>query len=206
MALTANPYGFQLISDQSGPHPRRVRIPNGIASGQSGNIFKGMPVTLNAATGTLLPVTLATQRIYGIFDGVEYTPLGGRPAVSPYWPSASVWDPAFDMFAYIYPGWVPTYRFKVQADGSVPQTLLGSQFVISNFTNGITAGGVGLSQATVAAAGVAVNLQGQFVLTEFATDVAVGGGGQSLPGDAFTDLIVAPAFPQIGPGSTTSIG
>ena len=215
MALFSSPYGFKPISDQSGFAPRPVRLPynpgvsGGIASGQVGNIFKYQPVAINTATGTIVPVTNpggVPQKIYGIFSGVEYTPLGGRPAVSPYWPSGTVYDPTLDMLVYIWPFWLPSLRFKVQADGSVPQALLGSQFNITNPVAGVINGGVGLSQATVGAAGVGAGAQGQFALTEFATDVAVAGQGQSLPGDAFTDLIMTIALPQVGLGIQASAG
>ena len=54
------------------------------------NIFKFQPIKLVAATGTLQAVTNpggTPDQIYGIFAGVEFTPLGGRPTVSPFWPT-----------------------------------------------------------------------------------------------------------------------
>lgn len=197
MATTSSAYGFQPISDQSGT-PRNVRVPLGIASGYASNIFKYQPVTLNTATGLLTAVTLSTQQIFGIFAGVEYTPTGGRPAVSPYWPTGTVYDSTQDMFAYIWPAWIPGTRFQVQADGAVAQSLLGNQFIISNFSSGST--GTGLSACSVAAAGVSVGVQGQFALTEFATGI------NDTIGDAFTDLIVTIAYPQVGLGYQTSAG
>ena len=181
MSSISSPYGFEPISDQSGVAPRRVRIPNGIASGYASNIFKWQPVTLNPATGQLMPVTANTQKIFGIFEGAEYTPLGGRPAESPFWPGGTVVDPTYDFFVYIWPCWIPGYRFRVQADGPVGQTLLGNQFNITNFGAGNTT--TGLSAATVGAAGVAVGLQGQFALTEFFDITGIYG----TIGDAYTD-------------------
>jgi hypothetical protein len=200
MANVASPYGFTPISDQVGVSPRRVRIPNGIVSGQAGNIFMGTPVTINPATGTLLPVTANTQRIFGIFSGVEYTPVGGRPTESPFWAAGTVWDPTYDFFAWIFPAWMPSTRFQVQADGSVTQGELGSGFNITNFAAGNTFTGV--SGCTVGAAGVAAGLQAQFTLTEFYDNTGVTG----TIGDAFTDLIVTVAYPQVGFGGQTSIG
>lgn len=200
MASTSTPYGLTPIADQSGPAPRTVRIPLGIASGYATNIFKGTPVKLAVATGTIQAVTATTDQIFGVLAGVEYTPTGGRPVVSPFWPASTVYDTGFDMFAYIWPAWIASLRFQVQANGSVAQALLGSQFNLANFTAGNTQ--TGLSAATVAAAGVAAGVQGQLALTEFFDTTGVYG----TIGDAFTDLIVTIAYPQVGSAFQTSIG
>src|SRR5258708_57892 len=152
---------------------------------------------LNPATGTLLPVLAATDKIFGFFAGVEYTPLGGRPAVSPFWPGGTTYDPNFDMLVYMWPAWLDDVRVRVQADGPVPQASLGGQFNISNAANGSTA--TGLSAATVSATVIAAGQQGQFTLVEFDPGI------NSTVGDAFTDLIVTVAAAQIGAGFT-SIG
>lgn len=200
MASSSSPYGAQVISDFTGT-PRPLRIPFGIVSGYASNIFKYQPVKLIAATGTIQAVTNpggTPDAIWGLLDGVEYTPLGGRPTESPFWPGGTVFDPTYDMFVYVTPAWIPGLRIQVQADGSVPQTLLGSSFNFSNLPNGNTS--IGLSQCTVGAAGVASGSQGQLTLIEFATSVG------SAIGDAFTDLICEIAYPQIGPRGQVSIG
>jgi hypothetical protein len=203
MASTSTPYGFQPVSHNSGT-PRTVRMSGGIASGYGSNIFKFQPIKLVA--GLIQPVTATTDQILGVFAGVEFTPSGGRPAVSPYWPSGSTYQstggyPLFDMNVYFWPAWDPVLRFQVQADGSVAQALMGSQFNVSNVGNGSTT--TGLSAATVANAGVVASSQGQFFLEEFAGNV---GDPFSYGGDAFTDLIVGIAYQQIGAGYQTSIG
>lgn len=200
MALTASPYGFQPISDNEGM-VRPVRMPFGVASGLASNIFKYQPVALDPIGGTLIPITNpggVPQQVFGVFAGMEFTPLGGRPTESPFWPGGTSYDPAYDTFAYFWPAWGPTIRFLVQADGSVPQGSMGQQFNITNATAGSTA--IGLSNASVGAAGVAAGSQGQWTLTEFYTGV------NDAIGDAFTDLIVISAYPQIGFGSQKSIG
>lgn len=202
MAATSSPYGFVPISHQSGT-PRTVRMPNGIASGYGSNIFKYQPIKL--VSGLIQPITATSDQIFGIFAGVEYTPSGGRPAVSPFWPSGTTYQssggyPLYDMNVYFWPAWDTTLRLQVQADGSVAQALMGSQFNVSNAGAGNTT--TGLGAATVAAAGVTAASQGQFVLSEFFTGVNDQLGG----GDAFTDLIVTVSYQQIGAGYQTSIG
>ena len=204
MSLTSNGYGLRPIGDQSGTG-RTVRMPLGIVSGYASNIFKYQPVTINPANGTLIAVTNpgnTPQKPFGVFAGVEYTPLGGRPAVSPFWPAGTVYDSTYDMLVYFWPMWIPGLRWQIQADGSVAQTLMGSQFVFTNLGVGSTY--TGLSGCTVGAAGVVAASQGQMALSEFATDNTVTVG--SAAGDAFTDLIMEAAYSQIGPGSQTSIG
>ena len=201
MALTSSPYGVLVISDQTGFAPRPQRIESGIASGYATNIFKGQPVWLNPATGTLQAVTNpggTPQAIYGIFMGCEYTPLGGRPVESPYWPGGTTIDPTNDFHVYITPCWQPGLRLQCQADGSVAQAALGSGFNFTNLGAGSTF--TGLSQCTVGAAGVAAGSQAQLALIEFATGV------NDTIGDAFTDLIFTNAYPQIGFRGQNSIG
>lgn len=200
MALTSSPYGLVPISHQSGT-PRTVRMPAGIASGFGSNIFKYQPIKL--VSGLIQPITATSDQIFGVFAGVEYTPSGGRPAESPFWPTGSTYQtnagvPLFDMFVYFWPAWDASLRFQVQADGAVAQSLMGSQFNISNAGAGNTT--TGLSAATVAAAGVAASSQGQFFFSEFFTGV------NDASGDAFADMIVGISYNQVGPGFQTSIG
>lgn len=197
MASISSPYGAQVISDNTGI-VRPTRMPLGISSGQIGNIFKNQPVKLNTTTGTLEAISATTDKLFGFFQGVEYTPTGGRPAESPFWPSGAVYDTTYDMFVYFIPAWLPGLRVQIQADGSVAQTLMGSSFTFTNITAGSTF--TGLSACTVGAAGVASGSQGQLTLIEFANSVG------DAPGDAYTDLICTVAYPQIGFASQTSIG
>lgn len=189
MPSSAAPYGLLPLSDQTG-FIRPVRIPNGIASGLSSNIFKGQPVKLDVVHGTITPITGATDPIFAVFAGVEYAPVGGRPAESPFWPSGVVPDTGLDFFVYVWPAWIPNIRWAIQADGSVAQTGLGRQFNLSNFAAGSTT--TGLSAATAAATPIVAGQQGQLALVEFGVNI------NDAVGDAFTDLIVTIARPQIG--------
>jgi hypothetical protein len=196
MAATSAPYGFQPIDHLSGI-PRPIRMPFGIASGQAGNIFKYQPIRLTA--GLIVGVTSASDPIWGIFQGVEFTPTGGRPAVSPFWPDGQTYDSTFNMFVYFWPGWDPALRVKAQANGSIAQALMGAQFDVVNFAAGNTA--TGLSSAQLSASSVGNGTQGQFFLQEFGVDV----GDQLGGGDAFTDCILGIARPQVGGAPQTSI-
>lgn len=194
MAATAGPYGFKPIGDQAGIQ-RTLRMPLGIASGYGANIFKYQPCKL--VSGLIQAVTATSDQIFGIFAGVEFTPSGGRPAVSPFWPTGQTYDANFDMMVYVWPAWMPGMRLQVQADGPVAQALMGSGFNIASVTGSTV---TGLSAASVLHAGVAASSQAQFALEEFYP------GDASSPNDAFTDLIVSVAYPQIISGYQVSIG
>jgi hypothetical protein len=202
MAATSTPYGAQVIGDEGGVG-RTERLPFGIVSGYAANIFKYQPIKIDPTTGTIQAVTNpggTPDAIFGIFAGCEFTPQGGRPAESPFWPSGTVYNTVENMFVYYWPLWTPSKRILVQADGSVPSSLLGSQFNFNNLTAGNTS--VGLSQCTVAHGGVQAGSQGQLVLVEFAPL----SGDPDNGGDAYTDLICTIAYPQIGFRGQNSIG
>jgi hypothetical protein len=208
MASVASAYGFQPISSQGGT-VRTLRMPLGIANSYAANIFKFQPVKI--VGGVLQAVTATTDEIFGIFAGCEFTPSGGRPAVSPFWPTGTTYDTGFDMNAYVWPAWLPDLRFAVQANGAVAQAAMGQQFniVAGSGAFGIAAGSTstGLSAAGVNATPPGTGQQGQFALLEFAPFVndPASGPGSAAGGDAFTDLIVGVAHPQVVSGFQTSI-
>lgn len=201
MPSTASPYGIQVISDQVGVTPRPMRIVNGIASGLASNIYKGQPVKMNPATGTITPVTNpggTPDALFAVFDGVYYTPVGGRPIDTPIWSSGTVWDTGYDMFVYVYPLWLPSTRIQVQADGSVAQTALGQGFNLNALSSGNTT--TGQSTCSVDSTGVAAGSQAQLAFIEFANGI-----NDSI-GDAYTDMIFTVAYPQIGFRGQNSTG
>src|SRR5882672_7264616 len=117
MSSVSTPYGLLPVSSQVGT-PRTRCLKNGIASGLAANIFKGEAVMLDAANGTVTPITATTDRIWGVFAGVEYTPTGQRPVVSPFWPSGSTYVAGLDrMDVYIWEATDPTLNWLIQADG-----------------------------------------------------------------------------------------
>ena len=199
MALVSAPYGLDVISNQEGFADRGLRMQNGISSGYGTSIFRNSAVAINPATGTLIAVTSPTQPIFGTFQGVEYTPLGGRPAVSPFWPAGTVIDPGYDFMVYITPAVNSTMRWRVQANGSVGQVAMGAQFNLTNFTAGNTQ--TGLSQMQVSATPLPAGQSGQVTLIEFFDNTGVYG----TIGDAFTDLIVTINLAQID-SNTPGIG
>lgn len=184
---TANaPFGFRPIYHPSGI-VRPKAYPLGIASGFATNIFKGTGVLLTTA-GVLNPTTANNVDFLGVFAGVEYTPSGGRPVVSPFWPASTVLEAGAPMTAYVWDD--PTIVYEVQADGAIAQTAIGDQVntAAGEFTTGSTQ--TGLSSSRVAATPVGVGVQGMWRV------LGLSGYVDNTWGDAFTMVQVNIARPQ----------
>ena len=87
---------------------RAQALANGIASGFSSDILKGMPVKY-LTTGVIQPVT-GTEAFVGAFAGVEWTDTTGRRRVSNYWPSGTT---GTSIVAYFYND--PLIVYEIQA-------------------------------------------------------------------------------------------
>lgn len=154
MSTTLAPYGFTPIWHPSGEIRARA-LPNGISAAYSSNILTNQPVLLN--DGVLNPVAAGASDFIGVFAGVSYIPVGGRPVWSPMWPASTAFV-AGSLTAYYYED--PAIIYACQCDGSLVQTSIGDQADISNFTSGSTV--TGLSQATLSSTLVGASSQGQW--------------------------------------------
>ena len=195
MASTSAPYGLQPINSVSGT-PRIKRLVNGIASGLASNIYTNQPVTIDATTGQIKAITATTDKIYGVFMGCSYVPANQARINSNYWPSGATYSSTEPMWCEVALA-VPEAQFLIQADGTVAQADFGAGFNVVNFSNN---NGLGLSTCQANHTSIAGSSQGQLVLVEFFQ------GPDSAAGDAYTDLVVAIAYPQIIYAGQTSIG
>jgi hypothetical protein len=141
---------------------RAQALANGIVNNSSANIYKGQPVSYNAGTGLITPVT-STEAFSGAFDGAEWTDTTGRRRVSNYWPTNTAYQTG-SCIAYFYNDEKIVY--EVQADGNVAQTALGNEVNFTNVGNGSTF--TGLSAATVSATLVGAGTQGQVRIVDIA--------------------------------------
>lgn len=99
MANTQATFGFRHIGYTSGGAPDYQLATGLILSTNTTKIFRGDPVVYSATTGKLQQgAGGATEQIAGIFDGCVYTPVGGTPVWSPFWPGAGA---SVDATAYI---------------------------------------------------------------------------------------------------------
>lgn len=183
MATTAAPYGLRPINliggQQFAGSTRQIKI----ASGYAANIFFGDVVAIGT-DGTIVKVTNVGTNAdpfpagtVGVFLGCAYTsPSLGYFLNSQYWPTGTV---ASDAMAYVCDD--PDTLFQIQADASVTQTMLGSNFGVNQTAGSTTTGDskISLDVATRATTNTIALRLVDFVNGPFST-----------VGDAYTDCIV----------------
>jgi hypothetical protein len=97
VANTAAKFGFRHIGYLGGGSPDYQLSTGVILSSNTTKIFRGDPVVRTPATGKIAQASNQTETLAGIFDGCMYTPVGGIPVWSPFWPGAA----GSDAVAYI---------------------------------------------------------------------------------------------------------
>lgn len=139
MANTQATFGFRHIGYTSGGAPDFALSTRKIASAYATKIFRGDPVIINPTTGKLEQAASNAVQIAGIFDGCVYTPVGGTPTWSPFWPGAGA---AADATAYIIDA--PNAQFLVAALATSVVTAnigenIGFSIGTGNTANGFSA-------------------------------------------------------------------
>lgn len=151
MSSTAAPFGLRpvkLLGDRPFNHGLRQMK---IASAYGTSIFKGDLVQLVAAGTVEKDTGTATATPVGVFMGCIYTdPTLGYLVTSQYWPSGTV---ASDAYAYVCDD--PDALFLIQADGTLGQNAIGSNFDLVQGAGDTATGnsGVSLNAGTIAATG-----------------------------------------------------
>jgi len=98
VANTQATFGFRHIGYTSGGAPDHQMATRLILSTNTTKIFRGDPVVIDPTTGKLQQGANNTAPLAGVFDGCTYTPVGGTPQWSPFWPGAGA---SVDATAYI---------------------------------------------------------------------------------------------------------
>lgn len=89
MANTAASFGFRHIGYVSGGAVDYQLATGTILSTNATKIFRGDPITIDPTTGFITQAADNVSTVQGVFDGCMYTPVGGTPAWSPFWPGAA---------------------------------------------------------------------------------------------------------------------
>ena len=183
---------FQAASDNT------YNAPYGLSSGQA--FYQYQPVAINSS-GQLIPApTLAASgRMFGVFDGVEFTDSQGRRSVAK-WASKATLDASTQIVFWIFSD--PALVYEAQANGSVATTAIGQEY---NFdaTNtplvgySIGNGGAGFSQTALAASAVAAGAQGQVKVVGLGRETAYPAGETNAWGDSYTIVQVQIANSQL---------
>ena len=186
MSATATPYGFKPVNEIGGlPYAGSTRQIK-IASGYASNIYYGQVVSIVAA-GTIQVVTTNGDNstpfpagTIGVFVGCTYTnPSTKQLTFAQYFPTGTV---ASDAMAYV----IDDYNtlFQVQADGSLAQTVLGSNAILAAVQSTSTGSTSTGNSTTALSASVATTSGYAFRIVDFVESTT------STVGDAYTDVLV----------------
>jgi len=185
MSLTPLPSGLVPAYHPAG-EIRSIAHTGILMPGTNVNIFKGQPVKVLIGTGAavngvtipagqsyLAPITATTDKIYGVFAGVEYFDALNTPQESNFWPASQVCFAGTAVTVFLWQD--PLIEYTIQTDGTssgVTTTLAdgyvrfdGREANITNFAAGSAT--VGLSQCTLGLSTlVATTVQGQLSITK----------------------------------------
>ena len=183
---------FQAATDNT------YNAPYGLTTGQS--FYQYQPVAINSS-GQLIPApTLAaTGRMYGVFDGVEFTDSQGRRSVAK-WASKLTLDASTQIIFWIFSD--PQLVYEAQVNGSVATTAMGREYdfdATNNPTSGssIGNGGAGFSTTALAASPVSAGAQGQVKVVGLGREVAYPSGNTNAWADTYTIVQVQIADSQL---------
>ena len=161
MALTATPFGFAVRKHPTGQSRANLYT---ITASYNTAIGYGDPVALN--TDGTLNIGTAGSDFLGIFAGVSYNDVTGKPTFSKNWPGAV--SGATNIQAYVYDDPDNVYEVQVGSGGSgYVQAAIGDQadFVIAAPV-ATTGQSTSYLNATLKGAGV----QGNFRVVGFGPD------------------------------------
>jgi hypothetical protein len=172
MSSTSAPFGFRASYHNSGQMRPKAYV---IASTYAANIFSGDPVKLTDNGVIQLGTSDGTRNgtvdgvsLLGIFAGCQYLDAGGKPTISPFWPSGTT---GTEITAWVYDD--PETLFDVQyTNPGTPgtdtvQTAVGEEcdWVVASpggsTRTGISSTQIGVIQAT----------SGQFQITGFGYEI-----------------------------------
>jgi len=183
---------YQAATDNS------YNAPYGLTSGQA--FYQYQPVGINSS-GQLIPAptAAATDRMYGVFDGVEFTDSQGRRSVAK-WAAKTTLDASTQIVFWVFSD--PAIVYEAQCNGSVATSAMGREYnfdATNNPTVGysIGNGGAGFSQCALAASPVAAGAQGQVKVVGLGRETAFPTGETNAWGDAKTIVQVQIANSQL---------
>jgi hypothetical protein len=160
-------------------------------SGAQVAFYQYTPVAITS-TGqlTVANQTAASGKVYGSFDGVEYTNSDGRRSVAKYATKATL-DASTSIVFWIFAD--PALVYEIQVNGSANANSIGQEYNFdttagSLVTDGtaIGVGGAGFSTTALLATAVGSGNQGQVRVVGLGREVAYPAGQTNAWGDSFT--------------------
>ena len=181
--------------------------PYSLSSGQS--FWQFQPVAINSSGQlTIANQTASSGKVYGVFDGVEYTNSDGRRSVSKYAAKTTL-DASTNIVFWIFTD--PALVYEAQVNGSATSAAIGTEYNFdtttgSTVTDGyaIGNGGAGFSTTALLATAVGSGNQGQVRVVGLGREVAYPAGNTNQWGDAYTIVQVQICNNQFT-GAVTSV-
>jgi len=163
--------------------------PYSLSSGQSFWQFQPVAITSSGQL-TIANQTASSGKVYGVFDGVEYTNSDGRRSVAKYAAKTTL-DASTNIIFWIFTD--PALVYEAQINGSATSAALGTEYNFdttsgSTVTDGyaIGNGGAGFSTTALLATAVGSGNQGQVRVVGLGREVAYPAGNTNQWGDAYT--------------------
>lgn len=177
MATTASPYGLRLSKSQAERRMGHGFAQYPIASGYAADLKTGDLVKL-VIGGTIQKETGTTTALpIGVFMGVSYTDAAFGFVQKQQWVSGTV---SANAMAYVMED--PAAVYQIQANGSLNQNAVGTNAALVQGTGNLT---LGVSGVALNAGSIAVTATLPLRIVGLVNEV-----GFSVPGDAYTDVLV----------------
>ena len=172
MSSTSAPFGFRASYHNSGQMRPKAYV---IASTYAANIFSGDPVKLTdngviqlgTSDGTRTGTTDGIS-LLGIFAGCQYLDAGGKPTISPFWPSGAT---GTEIVAWVYDD--PETLFDVQYTNPGTPGTTSVQSAVGEECDWVVASPGGSTQTGLSTTqiGVIQATSGQFQITGFGYEI-----------------------------------
>jgi hypothetical protein len=163
--------------------------PYSLSSGQSFWQFQPVAITTSGQL-TIANQTAASGKVYGVFDGVEYTNSDGRRSVAKYAAKTTL-DASTNIVFWIFTD--PALVYEAQVNGSATSSAIGTEYNFDTTTGStvndgyaIGNGGAGFSTTALLATAVGSGNQGQVRVVGLGREVAYPAGNTNQWGDAYT--------------------
>ena len=190
MAATSSPYGMRPVGmignryANFGVRSYRMTVDNNVAIYTNG-ICVMVAGAINGGDTTPAAGTLDAQTPIGICTGVQYTdPTLKYTLFGQYLPVNAITAGYTNVIVTVCDD--PDALFMIQANGAITQAEIGLNTNLLTLTGSAT---TGLSAMTCDATAATTNTL-PLRIVDIVNQASLFGGGLSIPGDAFTDILV----------------
>ena len=163
--------------------------PYSLSTGQSFYEFQPVAVTSSGQL-TIANQTASSGKVFGVFNGVEYTNSDGRRSVAKYAAKTTL-DASTNIVFWVFTD--PAIVYEAQVNGSATSAAIGTEYNFDTTTGStvsdgyaIGVGGAGFSTTALLATAVGTGNQGQVRVVGLGREVAYPAGNTNQWGDAYT--------------------